>query len=123
MSDVLRYGRKTPGTARMRRAFDQIMDAKNISTTASSYDCNWDDYDALVVCAMFYSNVMASVVVPAGYFSETSSTFRVLITDPENSRRYGVWKNGDGAVYAKTESGAAGANYGVRIYGVNLGGG
>ena len=123
MSDVLRYGRKTPGTAKMRRAFDQIMDAKNISTTASSYDCNWDDYDALVVCAMFYSNVEASVVVPTDYCSETNSARRVQISDPVNSRRYDVYQNGDAAVYAATTSGAAGANYGVRIYGVNLGGG
>lgn len=97
---------------------DEILDEKSIPTTATSYDCEWGHYDALVICAMFYSNVMATIFIPTSYFRATTTTLRPIVYDPVNSRRFDVYKADNDSVYLVGFS-TPGAAYGVRIYGVS----
>ena len=119
-SDIMRYvGGAVPSERRVPQS-NLLMTRMGIGTTAISISCEWSGYDLLIVCAMFYGNVMASVVVPGDYFAGTTSGGRVTVTDPANNRRFEVWKNGDDAVYAKIVSSPDSA-FGVRIYGVLFG--
>ncbi len=109
------------GKVDVRPAFNTktLLNAKNVPTTATSYATTWKGYDYLLVCATFYSNVVASVLVPGYYFDSTTSTARVIITDPVNSRQYDVYKDGDNGIFLKG-SAAAGAAYGVAVYGMKV---
>lgn len=97
---------------------DEILDERSIPQTATAYDCDWYHYDALVICAMFYTNVMATIFIPTSYFRASGSTLRPIVYDPVNSRRYDVYKVDNDSVYLVGFS-TPGAAYGVRIYGVS----
>ena len=120
-SDIMKYvGGAMPSSPRVPQvnllaSRQYISDETNISV-----ECEWAGYDALIVCATFGSNIEASVVVPVAWFAETTSTGRVLVTDPENTKRYGVWQNGSSHVYLRGAHPAA-AHCGVQIFGVLFG--
>lgn len=98
----------------------QLLYAANISSTeATSYSCNWSEYDLLIICAMFYGNILETIVVPNFYFSTTNSNRRVKINNVENSRRYSVYKNGNNAVYILADQSEKEA-FGVQIFGVKI---
>lgn len=97
-----------------------LLDQKSIPTTPTSYSCDWSGYDLLIVCAVWYENIRASIVVPAnGYFDQTASNKKIYIADAASNRTYGVYKDGDNAVYAY-EGGSADPIYGIKIYGIKF---
>ena len=98
----------------------QLLNASNISSAeATSYTCNWSNYDLLIICACFYGNINETIVVPNAYFRTTASSQRVRINNSWYSRKYDVYKNGDDSVYILAEQSETDA-YGIRIYGVKI---
>ena len=119
-SDIMRYvGGAVPSERRVPQV-NLLANEMSISTTARSVECDWTGYDMILVEAMFYSNVMASIMVPLDYFAATTSNARVMIWDPVNSQRFEVYQNGSGYAYVRSNQ-TADSRYGVRIYGVLFG--
>lgn len=119
-SDIMRYvGGAVPSERRVPQ-INLLANEMSISTTARSVECDWTGYDMILVEAMFYSNVMASIMVPVDYFAATTSNARVMIWDPINSQRFEVYKNDDSHAYVRGNQ-TADSRYGVRIYGVLFG--
>ena len=119
-SDIMRYvGGAVPSERRVPQG-NLLANEMSISTTARSVECDWTGYDMILVEAMFYSNVTASIMVPVDYFAATTSNARVMIWDPINSQRFEVYQNGSGYAYVRGNQ-AADSRYGVRIYGVLFG--
>ena len=119
-SDIMRYvGGAVPSERRVPQV-NLLASEMSISTTARSVECDWTGYDMILVEAMFYSNVMASIMVPLDYFAATQSNARVMIWDPVNSQRFEVYKNDDSHAYVRANQ-AEDSRYGVRIYGVLFG--
>ena len=99
----------------------QLLNATNISSTeATSYPCNWSNYDLLIICGCYYGNACETIVVPKGYFSGTNSAQRVKINNDAYSRKYNVYKNDNNSVYILADQSETAA-YGIRIYGVKIG--
>lgn len=119
-SDIMRYVGGAVPTKRRVPQVNLLANEMSISTTARSVECDWTGYDIILVEAMFYSNVTASIMVPVDYFAATTSNARVMIWDPINSQRFEVYKNGDSYAYVRANQ-AADSRYGVRIYGVLFG--
>ena len=104
-----------------QKGSDLLLSQLNVPATATSYACDWANYDILIINGMFYGNTVSSYVVTKDYFNGTTSGGRVMVIDPVNSnRRYAVYKKDNENIYALTESGTPGAAYGIRIYGVKL---
>lgn len=91
----------------------------SVPTTARSYACAWYGYDFLIICAMHYTNIRGTIIVPvANYFGGTGSNARPVLYDPSVSSGYDIYQNGHNAVYIK--AGTTDATRGVDIYGVKL---
>ena len=119
-SDIMRYvGGAVPSERRVPQV-NLLANEMSISTTARSVECDWTGYDMILVEAMFYSNVVATIAVPVDYFAATTSNARVMIWDPINSKRFEVYKNDDSHAYVRGNQ-TADSRYGVRIYGVLFG--
>lgn len=100
-----------------RPAAVQLVYKTGIPTTATSYSCDWSRYRFLIIEAIYYNNVTATIVVPKEYMSATTSGYRVQLYTLSNTNVYwNIYKNGDSAVYILAS--AAAANHGVQIYGV-----
>lgn len=96
----------------------KLLEVANISSTeATSYSCNWSNYDLLIICGCFYGNVCETIVVPKDYFSTTNSSRRVRINNAAYSRIYNVYKNGNNAIYILADQSETTA-FGIQIYGV-----
>lgn len=104
-----------------QKGSDLLLSQLNVPATATSYACDWANYDILIINGMFYGNTVSSYVVTKDYFNGTMSGGRVMVIDPVNGNiRYAVYKKDNENIYALTESGTPGAAYGIRIYGVKL---
>lgn len=77
---------------------------------------DWKNYNLLVICCMFYTNVMGTTVVPSEYMDATSSGTRVIIYTPSADKSWEVYKASDSSLYLK--AGTADSTTGVRIYGI-----
>ena len=91
----------------------------NIPTTATTYNCNWQDYSALIFTIGPYGNVYSSVMVPYTYFAGTGPGKRVMINSALTGSNYWeVYKNAAGSIVARAASAASTltlAIYGIRI--------
>ena len=91
----------------------------NIPTTSTTYNCNWQDYSALIFTIGSYGNVYSSVMVPYTYFATTSSGKRVMVNSALTGSNYWeVYQNAAGSIVAKAASTASTltlAIYGIRI--------
>ena len=96
-----------------------ILETSNVPTTATSYSCNWSNYDLLIVCACQYGNIDENTIVTNSYFSLTTSELRILLYNGRRSRNYEVYQNGSNAVYIKAGQEES-TQYRVRIYGIKL---
>ena len=96
-----------------------ILDVKNIPTTAKSYECDWASYDLLIINATQYTNIMESMTIPVSYFNTTYDGVRPILKNTVHDRIYYVYKNGDSAVYIQAGQSASDI-YGIRIYGVKF---
>lgn len=119
-SDIMRYVGGAVPTGRRVPQVNFLLGLMSVPTSEVSQACDWTGYDMIIVEAMFYSNVMATIAVPVDYFAATTSTARVIIVDPVNSQRFEVRQNGDGYAYVKGAQ-AADSRYGIRVYGLLLG--
>lgn len=97
--------------------FTELVKEFNVPTTATSYNCDWTDYDALSFEMLFYDNVREQITVPKSYFNTTFAGGNLQMTD--GSRTSVIYKNGNNAVYMSM--GAQEASRGIRIYGIKLG--
>lgn len=90
------------------------------SSTASAYDCNWQDYKSLIFTYGNYGNIYTSITVTKGYFKSTGSGTRILLHNPRNaSNEYcEIYQNGEGSIMLKPTSTmiSNGANYYIRVY-------
>ena len=118
-SDIMRYVGGAVPTERRVPQVNLLLDMTAAPTSAISRPCEWSGYDMILVEAMFYSNVMASIMVPVDYFAATTSSHRVLISDTYTSQMFDVYQNGGDSVFVKANSSVS--NTGVRIYGVLFG--
>lgn len=97
----------------------ELLNQLNISSTPTSYNCNWAVYDALIVENIFYGNVMASATVPTSYFNGTSSGNNIQLAVPGITIRTAVvYKNDNTHIYARQLN--PDSAWGVRIYGMKL---
>ena len=94
----------------------------NVPTTATSYSCNWTNYDLLIWNATFYNNIFASTVVPKGWFDTTSPTRVIIVFNPSTGIRFDLYKNGNDAVYASRDTTqiTLPANHGFSLLGVKF---
>lgn len=99
----------------------QLLNINNVPTTATSYDCPWQNYNLLIIQLKFYGNVINSIVVPRSYFSGTTDSGRIIISG--STTRAGqintgaeVWQNGSGKV--KILMNAQQSSTGVQIFGM-----
>ena len=95
---------------------DTLLEAQNIPTTATLYNCNWQNYYFLSIEATFYNNVMEQMIIPTSYFNITGSGARPQIYDGPFSCLYQVYKQQDGKVYILASK--SDTNRGIRIYGI-----
>ena len=119
-NDIMRYGGRYPQPEGRVPQCNLLLGLMSIPTSEISQACDWAGYDLIVVQAMWYSNVVATIAVPVDYFASTTSTARVIIVDPVNSQRFEVRQNGDGYAYVKGAQ-AADSRYGIRVFGLLLG--
>lgn len=96
----------------------RIFNKLGIPTTATSYDCEWQNYDLLIINAVQYGNALATVVVPKSYMDTTSSSNRVRIHEHLQGYTFQVYKNGDDKIYAVASN--SDANFGLMIYGLRF---
>lgn len=89
-----------------------------MTATATELDCNWEEYDYLIVYMCHYANVMAHTIVPYDYFKSTTSGTRPIIEYGDCSLQ--VWQNGFGSIIVKPNQNCIDtANYAIMIYGVS----
>ena len=98
--------------------YDKLLDQKSIPTVATSYNCNWSNYDLLIIYSAQYNNRTSSIIVPKDYFAETTSGKRPIIRDSFFNKTYWVYKNTDTSVYIMTDS--TNDETGVIITGIRL---
>ena len=97
-----------------------LLEATNIPNTATSYACDWNQYDYLIIRACFYNNTRATLVIPHDIFSASTTSNRAILYDPGISGlNYEIYKNGNSAVYIKGSQ-AGTASLGVRIHGIRF---
>ena len=96
----------------------ELLRELSIPTTATSYNCNWSDYDFLLIYALHYSNLRSCNVVPKSAFSNTTAGSRPFVYDGVDSRYYAVYKDGNTKVYIGSNT--SDAAHGVCIYGVKF---
>lgn len=105
------------GNLRNSFACDEIFRKLGIPTTATAYDCNWQNYNFLIISALQYGNIRASIILPYVEFYATSSGRRPQITDSyQGSIFYDIYQNGSGSIYVR--SNATDSTLGISIYGV-----
>lgn len=99
----------------------EILSANSIPTVATSYRCNWAEYDLLIICADQYGNINETEIVPVEYMKGTSSGTKVQLMNTRNGdKKYNVYKDGDNALYIAALQEDTDAYY-IRIYGVKFG--
>ena len=91
---------------------------EEIGTSATSFSCNWQNYDLLMLCSTQYNNVCETVTVPTLYFRNTGSGDRPRISDTLNNVRLEAWQNGEGSITAVSTTSSAIIR--LRIYGVKF---
>ena len=87
--------------------------------TLTSFSCAWKTRSILIFNLCFYSNHLATVVVPQDYFDNTTSTRRIIISghyDANNLTVVEVYKNDDTHIYCKLITNSA--NIGIKVYGL-----
>ena len=92
-----------------------------IPKTATTYNCNWQEYRTLIITAVFYGNRLFSVEIPSTAFASTASQNRPMLTVFNGNTfiaQYEVWQNGNGKITAKAS--AQNNAYGLLIEGFNL---
>ena len=92
--------------------------AEQLSMTggvSTPFGCNWNLYHFIIVQAIFYGNVLNSILIPTGWFSTTSSGNRILLNNPSNDMTHAIWQNGTDSIMVTASS--TQANFGFRIYG------
>lgn len=118
-SDIMRYVGGAAPTGRRLPQVNLLLDMTDAPTSSISQPCEWSGYDMILVEAMFYTNVMASIIVPADYLSITNNTRRVMISDTDNSQQFEVYQNGGDSVFVRAKSSVPHTR--VRVYGILLG--
>lgn len=93
-----------------------LLNITNVGTTATSYTCNWDNYQWLNIRAGTYSNITAQLIVERGYFSSTTSGTRPMLYLP-NGEYYQVYKGDTSHVYVRRST-AGGDNDRLVIQGI-----
>ena len=109
---TLKNGLTTLGSAPV-----SLLIKREITTTETSYSCDWASYRMLLFCTIQYNNVTSSTLIPYEYFNGTTSSTRPRLTDPMFNIAYDVYKDGANAVYIKASADSGSAN-GIRIYGI-----
>lgn len=110
--DKIRYSGITVNT---------LLNQPAIPTVATSYSCNWAEYDFLIICAAQYGNINETEVVPVDYMKTTSSGTKVQLMNTRNGdKRYNVYKDGNNALFIQALQEDTDAFY-IRIYGVKFG--
>ena len=95
---------------------DTIFDQKNIPSTFTQYNCNWQNYNFLIIQAVQYGNKRANIFIPYASFYGTNSGNRPQIYDPLAQCTYEVYQNGSGKIYASCN--APTTAIGLIIYGL-----
>lgn len=108
----------TDWTRNVKKNYILILNKNNLSTSATSYDCNWKDYTELYITLGTYENLIAQMEIPSTYFDSTTSENRVIIRYIDTSF-YEIYKNGDDKVYIKGTN--VNENDRIKIYGVKYG--
>ena len=97
-----------------------LLEATNVSTTATSYNCDWSQYNYLILRACQYGNTRATIVVPNSVLAGSSNSNRPMLYDPAISGLYyEIYKNGDNALYIRSSQTGSTA-LGVRIHGIKF---
>lgn len=95
----------------------EIFRKLGVPTTPTAYACDWQNYNFLIISALQYGNVRATIVMPYVEFYATSSGRRPQIVDGlDTSVQYAVYQNGSGSIIVVTNS--TNSAYGISIYGV-----
>lgn len=108
----------TDWTRNVKKNYTLILNKNNLSTSATSYDCNWKDYTELYITLGTYENLIAQMEIPSTYFDGTTSGNRVIIRYIDTSF-YEIYKNGDDKVYIKGTN--VNENDRIKFYGVKYG--
>lgn len=95
--------------------YNQLWSKLDIPTTATSYDCDWQDYKLLFITATFYTNRLCTVVIPSAYFASTSPGSRPLLS-VYDGLQFEIYQNGSGKIYAKAST--TNSAYGILIEGL-----
>lgn len=95
-----------------------LLNQKSIPTTATSYSCAWSGYDFIIIESIYNGDVHSQLVIPTSWFAGTTSTTRVILSEPIADFYYVIYANGNNAIYARG-SVAASDTYGIKIWGVN----
>lgn len=96
-------------------SFTEILNQKNIPSTATSYSCDWASYDFVLICALNVYNIMQEMTIPKIFLSVTSSGALVQFRDVQTNSTYKIYKDGNDHLYISSTN--TNANLGLRIYG------
>ena len=94
-----------------------ILDETNISSTATSYSCNWSSYRWLYIIVGNNYNISGMALIHKDEFNQSSTTRRAFVYDLQQSVNYQVYKNGNTAVYIRGSEAGSGTRR-MRIYGL-----
>ena len=97
-----------------------IFNEKNIPTSFTSYNCDWQNYKTLFITGVFYANRLITVQTNVPSFGGTGSGNRPIIYIYDNTglkATFEVYQNGSGKVMVK--SNALSDSYGLVIEGMN----
>lgn len=98
--------------------YTQLLSQQNIPGEFTSYPCNWNEYDILIIYTTQYGNRTGSIVIPKSWFAGTTSGDRVITKDVVFNKTYYIYKNTDTSVFIQSSS--PDASQGVLIAGVGL---
>lgn len=88
-----------------------------LSTTETAYNCNWQNYKYLIICACRYDNICSNYFMPKSYIESTNIGARVLCRDNIYDKTYSIRHNGNGSIYITAS--ATDSTCGVKIWGVD----
>jgi len=106
----------------MTPVINQLLNIKNIPTTETEYNVNWQNYDLIVAELRFYDNVRATITLSKSYMAITSSGSRPSImytVDASTTVAYDFYTKGtSGKMYVKANNASSSSNmYGIAITG------
>ncbi len=94
-----------------------LLDQKEIPTTATAYNCNWQNYKYILFCTCRYDNITTSLLVPKTYFQTTSVGTKVITNDTTYNKSFSYYQNGNGSINVTASS--LETDHGVKIYGID----